>query len=242
MSKSLMVSASLLTAMALSALPVQAAEAKAEAHFIYLDPKPLDPAVSLPPPPAAGSPDEAFQIADVRAFIASRTPEQIAKAAKDDKTESVMFLADVLPGLDLNKLPATRKLFDEVRNDEKLEAKTYKHYFHRTRPYLVDPSIKTCVAIDPGDAQQSYPSGHSVMGSSMGLIMAHLIPEKANLIEARVGLYLENRVACGMHFHSDVAAGETLGTAIGEQLLQNADFMKDFDAAKVELKAAGLTQ
>ena len=47
---------------------------------------------------------------------------------------------------------------------------------------------------------------------------------------------------CGVHFRSDLAAGQALGTVIGTDLLNSPSFQADYNAAADELRSAGLRQ
>lgn len=72
----------------------------------------------------------------------------------------------------------------------------------------------------------------------MGLVLASLVPDKGQAIMARASEFAENRLVCGMHFRSDIVAGQALGTIIVLSLMQNAGFKADYDAAKAELRRA----
>ena len=80
---------------------------------------------------------------------------------------------------------------------------------------------------------------------SVGLavvVLASLIPEKAQAILTRASLYGENRILCGFHFRSDVAAGQQFGSVLAVEMLHHPVFQGWFKEAKAELKAAGLTR
>jgi len=224
----------------MNAAPAPAAKSGAP-MFISADA--MDPALTLPKPPLPGSDQGKAELEQVRQIVAHATPAQLAAAAKDDVTENVTFFADVLPGFDMTKLPATKKLFDDVRNDENFEAKLFKNHFGRLRPYEVDSTISTCVKSEPtapGKTPSSYPSGHATMGYSMAVVLAHLIPEKSDIIFTRARLYADERVICGVHFPSDTAASQVVGTVTAYKLFENPAFKAEFDAAHAELVSAGL--
>ena len=211
-------------------------------RFIYLSPSFLsNPGLIIPPPPAAGSPEALRDLAAVIAVQAAATPERIAFAAGDDKVETIWRFADVLPGFEASKLPLTAKLFAAARNDQNIVGTLFKSYFARPRPYEIDPNIGTCVATNTGKPPRSYPSGHATMGYSLGLILAQLIPEKASLILERARVYAESRIVCGVHYPTDIIASQAIGTAVALELLGNPNFKAEFDAARAELIAAGLT-
>lgn len=49
-------------------------------------------------------------------------------------------------------------------------------------------------------------------------------------------------MVCGVHYRSDVNAGQVIGTAVALAMLQNPRFQTEMAAAKAELIAAGLTK
>jgi acid phosphatase (class A) len=234
------------TAMVPPAPPVAGAAVPAPrppARLIYLSPEFLaNPGIIVPPPPPLGSVEAQRDLAAVKAVQAAASPARIALAASDDRIETVWRFSDVLPGFDAAKLPLTDKLFTAARNDQNFEGNVFKPFFSRARPYDVDTSIRTCVPSTYGKAPRSYPSGHATLGYSLGIILAHLIPEKAGVILERARVYGESRVVCGVHFPTDIVASQALGTAVALELIRNPAFKAEFDAAKAELVAAGLTR
>ena len=170
----------------------------------------------------------------------ARSAAQLARAKSDDKTQNASIFSEIIgPGFDLRTLPATAKMFADIRREEQVAANAAKDFFKRNRPWIVDPSVASCSKEDA--PQSSYPSGHATMGYSMGVVLASLAPEKAQAILARANDYAENRLVCGMHFRRDIEAGQTLGTAIAVELMQNPGFRADYEAAAMELRAAHLT-
>ena len=207
----------------------------------FLTTEQVDAGLILPPPPANASAREAAEIAELKAIAAARTPEQFAAATADAKDETGDWFASAIgPDFDFAKLPATARLLADIGETEDTVAKGAKKYFRRDRPWIVAPDLQTCTPRKPGPAQNSYPSGHSTRAFAMGVTLAHLMPAKAQPILARAALYAEERLICGVHFRSDIVAGEALGTAIALQLQQSPDFRKEYDAAAAELAAAHL--
>ena len=216
--------------------------AKTPLKPIFLSGDALTPALLLPTPPKPDSVAGKADLDAVRAAIKAASPERIKQAAADDGNESIALFTSVVPGLDLAKLPATAKLFKDVENDQNYATKQAKSYFARVRPFDLDHSIPTCVPSAFGKAPTSYPSGHSTLGFTDGIILAHLIPAKAEAIFVRAQDYAYSRVVCGVHFETDAVASQSLASGIAVELLQNAEFQKEFAAAKAELVTAGLTQ
>lgn len=218
-----------------------AAEDKADkAVAVFLTEDQYDPARLLPPPPEDGTPAAVAEVLELRRIQEDRTPARLEKARTDDKTENATIFAVVLgPKFDLKALPATDKLMSEVRKDEKAAATRGKNLFQRTRPYLIDSSLQPCAKNDA--PKSSYPSGHATMAYSMAVVLADLVPEKAQGLMARASEYSESRLVCGAHFRRDIVAGQALGTTVGRELLGNPQFRVDLEAARAELRAAGVT-
>jgi acid phosphatase (class A) len=201
----------------------------------------LDPQQVLPPPPAAGSPQAVAELAELHAIEARRRPAAVAAAKSDASTKNAKIFAEVIgPGFDLERLPATKQMFDIIRATEKDAADRGKDEFKRARPWIVDPKLQSCGRGD--EPLSSYPSGHTTMGFSMAAILARLVPEKATAIMARAARYGESRIVCEQHFRSDVTAGEALGLLVAERLMDKPAFRTAYDASQRELVRAGLAR
>jgi acid phosphatase (class A) len=212
----------------------------------------IDPRHFLAPPAPDGSEAQQKEMAQVQRLIASRKPEQFARAKWDAEHEdATAFAATLGPAFDLAKLPVTSKLLAAVLNDQALAASAAKDYFHRKFPVAAlnpePPTFPdwTCDAVvrKPGERPlRSYPSGHATLGYTLGVVLAHLVPEKAPEILARADEYGYSREICGDHYHSDVEAGHTLGNAVGLLFVGNAALRPQFESARAELRAAGITK
>lgn len=202
----------------------------------------LDPSRLLPPPFQDGSPEQQAELADVQKAYKNRTPVRLAQAQWDDKHESVeLFFATLGPKFDLGKLPVTARLLAVVQNEQSVAANIAKRYFLRNRPWAIDPSLVPCDYKPHANPRSSYPSGHATLGYSEGLILASLMPEKAQAILTRARDYAYSRVVCGDHYASDLEASHVLGTELVMLMMRQPKFAADFDAARAELRAAGLT-
>ncbi len=207
-----------------------------------LTPEQVDPSRLLPPPAADGSDLQKADLAEVERVYHARTPERRAQAEWDDKHESVeLFFAVLGPRFDLTTLPATAKVTAEVNNEQSVVAGIAKVYFKRNRPWAIDPTLVACDYRPNAPPLTSYPSGHGTLAYSEGYVLAALMPEKAQAILARAADYSYSRVVCGAHYPSDLEASHVLGTELAMLMMQNPKFSADFEAARAELKAAGLT-
>jgi acid phosphatase (class A) len=188
---------------------------------------------------------------EVKNLIHSRSKERYAEAVWDAEHEDpTPFVAVIGPNFDLTKLPATAKLLADVLNDQTVVTSEAKSYFKRRFPAaaaMPGDSYRewTCDAADRKPSAlplRSYPSGHATMGYTFGVVLAALIPEKSQAILERSASYGRSREICGDHYHSDVVAGQVLGTALGALLLNNPALKPELDASEVELRAAQITK
>jgi hypothetical protein len=189
----------------------------------------------LPPPPDAATTQR--EMDELHAIAARSTADDRAVAKRDAENETPTIFNDAA-GFDLAGSPQTFKLLTLVGDEEEDDTKDAKAYFHRDRPYASEPSIKTCTPVKPGKAANSYPSGHASLAYSMGVVLASLIPKKSQAILARASAYAEHRLVCGVHFRSDIAAGQQFGTVLALRLMQNPQFQSQMALARAELPSA----
>jgi acid phosphatase (class A) len=205
------------------------------AHCV--DPSTLDIGRILPPPPAAGSPQERAELDELLRIQAHRTPAQ-ADRAREDAQVSVFRFADALgnpSGFTSGNLPLTVKLFQNIDRDEAHVLGAAKHEFARPRPFTVEPRLNPVI---PRPLSSSYPSGHSTWAYMTGLVLADMVPERRAQILARAAEFAHNRSIAGVHYPSDVEAGRLAGTALAAMLFDCPPFERDEAAARKELRQA----
>jgi acid phosphatase (class A) len=219
--------------------------------FRFLNPSDINPAQLLPPPPKDGSPEQQREMAEVKRIIQTRTKERHDQAIWDARHEDpTPFVAVLGSNVDLGKLPATSRLLADIMNDQAAAASRAKEYFHRKFPIaaampadsFADWTCDEKVRRPEAFPLRSYPSGHTTMAFTIGVVLSGLVPEKSQEILARSASYAYSREVCGDHYHSDVEAGHVLGTTLGVLFLHNKALKPELDAAKAELKSAGIAQ
>ena len=222
------------------AAPLPAPVAKVKKVLMVLTPDQIEARRLIAPPPAEGGATNKAELAELHRLIGSATPERMTQAKWDDDHEDPSaFYAVIGKGFDLKALPATAALFAVVMNDQSIAASAAKKTFPRNRPWASDASVKTC---DPNDKPlTSYPSGHATMGFSVATVLASLLPEKAEAIEARAADYALSREVCGSHYPSDTEASHVLGAVVAIELLSSPALQDKLAAARAELKTAGFT-
>jgi len=210
----------------------------------YLTPEERPDSVALlPPPPAPDSPEFVADEAIYRKLSALQGAARWQLAARD---ANLMFpgAANVFScavGLDVTEATTPRlyALLQRTVIDAGQSTAKAKQKYNRDRPFEItgDP---TCVPEDEqllrGNA--SYPSGHASLGYVWGEVLAELAPDRAAAARARAYEFGQSRVICRVHRQSDVDAGRIVGQAVFERLHQDAEFVADMAAAKIEVKKA----
>ena len=197
----------------------------------YLAPDNFDFKALLGDPPADGSPTQMQEIDKVLSLQASRTPQDEARC-KEEIDATAFIFADVLgKGFDATDMPVTAALMKEVQQQAKVVAGAAKVQWNRKRPFLTDTRIKPCVELEK---TPSYPSGHATRGMVWALILAEIYPDHRDALLARGREFGDDRALGGVHYPSDVAAGQKLGAEIAKRLLADPQFREKLDKAKEE--------
>lgn len=195
----------------------------------------------LPPPPAEGG---GRQKQDLEIFQATRQLRDSSRwrLAQADNTSTPAYLLRAFScaaGIQLTpeNAPKTAMLVARISRDSASVAQTAKTVFQRKRPYLyVDGPI--CIDKTESLAKSpDYPSGHTTLSWTVGMVLAEMEPERATEILTRARAYGESRIVCGVHTLSAVEAGRTAGASTVAALHGSPEFRADLEAARAELAA-----
>jgi acid phosphatase (class A) len=221
-------------------LPLLAADTMSEpsgkhaaAPLHYLAPGQLNPAALLPAPPAPGSAEQAADMETVRSvYHAASEADKIAAYAEKEFTV-FNFTPAVGAFFTETNLPRTAAFFAKVHEDADTLTGVGKNFFQRPRPFTTDPSL----ANGKLEKSFSYPSGHSTEATTLALVLAELLPEKADAILAHGRLMGWHRVQIARHYPTDIYAGRVLAQAIVAEFKKSDAFKNEFADARAELKA-----
>ncbi|MDZ4692708.1 phosphatase PAP2 family protein [Terricaulis sp.] len=196
----------------------------------------VDASVFIPPPPAANSDLEIAERAIVRGPWSA---ERRAQALEDNAIDPFAAFDSVLgPQFNAASLPATLAVLDRAGRAAGFAGDPVKFIHRRPRPFVTDSSITPCIPDDERlRASFSYPSGHAALGFAWGLVLAELVPSRADAIIERGRDFTWSRVVCGVHYPSDVEAGRTVAAAAVARLHADPDFQRQLEAARTELAA-----
>lgn len=233
---SLLLASAIFTPALAQTMAPQTAATPAPKRLEFLNPADFEPVRLLPAPAAKGSPAEARELVTLHALIASATPERLQQAKWDADHEDPAIFNDVI-GRDLSKLPQTWALLKLIQREANIAAGFSKKYFNRTRPWGVDSTIPNCEGPSKKLPVNSYPSGHSTLSYSVGYALAQLVPAKAAATLAKAEDYAMSREYCGVHYASDTAASQVVGTVAAVRLLSDPRLADQVAAARTELSS-----
>lgn len=185
----------------------------------------------LPPPVAADSPTTKVEIDQILALQKSRTPPQVARCARIETETIWLFGSEVVgPWFTAANLPRTAVFFARVREDFIAVNRAAKELYPRRRPPFVDGRVKPCVECQD---TPSYPSGHGIQSSVWAVLLGEIFPDQADAFILRAATTRNFKAIAGVHYPSDLAAGQAVGEALGRALLK----IPAVQTAIIELRA-----
>lgn len=230
----------ILFALTLAIAPLHAADtmdqtnAPESSGLHYLTGKKPNAIELLAPPPLPDSPEQAADMAEVRAVYHAASSNEIAAAYSEIKFNIFNFTPTIGDFFVAGKFPKTEAFFAKVQADAVTVTDKTKDYYQRPRPYTTDPTL----ANGKLEKSFSYPSGHSTESMVLALVLADLFPDKHDALIAEARTIGWHRVEIARHYPTDIYAGRVLAQAIVKQFEKNDDFIKDLAAAKAEIAAA----
>ena len=194
----------------------------------------------MPAPPAFDSPEFANDIVRYGWGKQQREDEDrlelaIADAEWDDLTKVFLQWKDAF-GLEISEIgtPEIFKLMVTALATTDPMRKETKAYYHRQRPFERFNDTMPSHEEDDLRGEGSYPSGHSLRGWGISLLLAQIAPQRADEIFKRGWDYCNSRVIVGAHWQSDVDASRT-AASIGFCALQGSEaFIAQMKKAQAE--------
>jgi len=208
-----------------------------QAEFHYLSGQSAAFVAQFSAPPPADSAAARHELDELLEIQRVRTPDEEAAARADRKKDVSRFYAAL--GLDPGHppdFPALRRLTDNAEADIGPYVKAVKEKYRRLRPYEIEPKLKPCIGDVQGDL--SYPSGHATYGYLMGRLLSALVPERQPELMKRADRFARQRMVCGVHFRSDLEAGQRAADYLFARMQESPDYQRDAGAARQELRAA----
>jgi len=217
-------------ALLISVLGASSASAQ---KLIYLEGQKLNLLKLLPPPPEPGTEGEKKDVLEVLEVQENRTPAERELGIADDVLDIYRFETELGPKFKAANLPVTDAFFKRLHQDTRTYVMLSKEYWQRERPVKVSKDVKPLRSVRLPTA---YPSGTTLFGAVTGIVLANMVPEKRFDLFERAHQFANGRVVIGVHYPRDVRAGEIAGTLITSAFFQTPAFVKDFEAARAELR------
>jgi len=183
-----------------------------------------------PPPPAAHDPPErAAEMVELRAF--QRTPRTNAAASFWEVAvgggRSYEYWNNHLGRLlfehgqaaDAPRAARAYALVNAVYYDAGVACWDAKYTYWTIRPSQLDPEFRT---VFPTQNHPSYPSAHSCFSAATTTMLGHLFPQDAAALMALGREAGESRIWAGIHYRSDVEAGQRLGERVAGRAIERA--------------------
>ncbi len=194
----------------------------------------------LPPPPAEGSPAAAAdQVASEKFLQYMNTPRwelAILDAAMREPGGATVF--SCAAGLPITEAttPLTLRVLRNTAIDIAMTTSAPKKHYQRKRPFMLNQQpVCTPSGMKYLQKDGSYPSGHSSAGWAWGLLLAELLPERADALLQRGWHFGQSRGVCNVHWQSDIEQGRMVGAMLVARLHGIAEFRAAMDAAREEL-------
>lgn len=189
------------------------------------------------PPPPADSPQTRQELEVLLEVQRRRSAKDVEAAQADRKTEISQFAgALALDPAQMRNLPALDALAEQIEDDVRPYVRAAKHSFTRLRPAELDSRLEPCIRNVREDL--SYPSGHATYGYVVAYLLADMVPERRHELIARAQEFARQRVVCGVHFPSDLEAGNKAAVWLAAHFLASDAYRKAAGPARDELRAA----
>ena len=194
----------------------------------------------LPPPPEFES----------SRFVADQTQYLWGKLQRQDEKRAAMAIRDAvygmhtiiqefcpILGLNITKedTPALYTLLQNVGASCDSISDRAKQKYRRWRPFMYynEPTLVP-EQEEEHRTNGSYPSGHTVLGWTMALLLSEINPAVADTLLARGYEYGQSRVIAGYHWQSDVDAGRLGASVLYAKMQGNERFREELAKAKQE--------
>lgn len=185
----------------------------------------------LEKPPALDSPQLQAELLEIHRLRQNLTPAEIEQAARE-AVVSPDFFAEVLgPRFNSRTLPRTFAFLHQLMWADAAVVEPIKDFYARKRPYEIDPRLQPCV---PLDGTPGYPSGHAVRLLILASTLSQIFPDQKESLHQLAADISARRVKAGLHFPSDIKAGQLLGSCICKRMIQTQAFQFRLSKARRE--------
>lgn len=196
----------------------------------------------MPAPPVPGSTQ---YLADIAQYYWGKEQRQDPQRARDavlHATADIAPMAELFSpafGMEISEqaTPAIYRVLYKGTRTIRLSATKPKEAYMRLRPYVVF-NEQTLIPDEEEELRNtgSYPSGHTVRGWGMALILTEINPAAQDELLKLGYEWGQSRIIAGYHWQSDVNASRMLAAACYARLHACPEFLADMAAAREEFQ------
>ena len=197
----------------------------------------------VPPPPVEGSPAYAEDVAAFKALTALQSGPRGAQARRDAELRfpaaANHFACALGVPVSEEQTPHLNMLLQRTMMSAGGATYKAKNNYQRTRPFVA-MQAGSCTPEQEARLSHdgSYPSGHAALGWAWTLVLTQLAPDRADALVQRGRSFGQSRAVCGVHWKSDITAGQMVGAAAVARLQDDAVFQAQMTAARREIAQA----
>lgn len=181
-------------------------------------------------PPRPDSDEGKADLAIVLWHQRTRTPADVQRALSEVNLGLGTYAAASGRPLDPASHPLTIALLDKAGKDLRPITDAVKKHHLRPRPFVADARVQPAIE---REVSPSYPSGHATRGLLIALVLAAVAPDRREALLIQGRLVGVDRVIGGVHYPSDIEAGQRLALAFSEAWLALPENRKLMDAARI---------
>ena len=194
----------------------------------------IDFVAITPAPPAPGSELDNQDMREVLFAQRTRTPAEIQQAQADDKEEDIFLFASILgEKFNPSELPLTAIFSQHLRDASAVINPPLKIRFGRSRPFVSSTAVHP---VCEQTASNSFPSGHAMVSTLEALALTQIVPERSPEILRRLDQYTHDRVVCGVHYPSDIAASRLIASTLFGLVAASPVFQNELASARAEVR------
>jgi membrane-associated phospholipid phosphatase len=178
-----------------------------------------------PPPPADNSAQTAAELAQLRQLQAQRSDIAITSVHYWNMGPATQRWTDLTLSLiqrdKINPVRAARILacVHTAMSDAAVATWNAKYTYGRRPPSKLDPGIQPVVAVTN---TPSYPCEHAALAGAAAMVLTAMFPNDTATFSGMEKDDCQSRLMAGTNYPSDISAGLTLGTMVGQKAVSRA--------------------
>jgi acid phosphatase (class A) len=216
---------------------------------LYMSAEDLPNALNFyPAPPDTGSAAFAYDVAQYKWGKSMRADSARAALAIAQGTVDVAEMMSMFSeafGMEISekKTPAIFYVVKRGVLTMRLAGRAPKNHYMRRRPFMYfnEPTLMPQFE-EEHRTNGSYPSGHTIRGWAMALLLAEINPAAQDAILKYGYEWGQSRVIAGYHWQSDIEASKAIIAGCFARLHADETFLADMKKARAEFKRLSIAK